>query len=239
MASTLLIRHAQASFGADDYDQLSELGHQQAAFTAEHLAATAGPIARIVCGSLRRQRTTAEQIAARVRNAAGCPSDFAIDPRLDELELDTCIERIAPRIADADGDFRRLLSEAKIASRSYQKVIRRVFTEWQQLEDGTGIESWSAFSARAASVLEEVTRSAGSGETTVVVSSGALIATIVRHVLGVPDSATYGLFEAMQNCSITHLKHSGGRISLSSWNETGFLAAMGALRGVANLVTYR
>jgi len=43
----------------------------------------------------------------------------------------------------------------------------------------------------------------------------------------------------LQNCSITHLKHSGERISLSSFNETGFLAAMAALRGTENLVTYR
>jgi|SRR5215469_370503 len=239
MASTLLIRHAQASFGSDDYDRLSELGCLQANLTAEHLAATAGPIARIVCGRLARQRGTAERIADAARNAADCRPDLMIDPRLDELAVDACIARIAPRLADDTGEFRRALSEAKASSDSYQKVIRRIFVEWQRLEDEPGIESWPAFSARAASALEEITRSSGPGETTVVVSSGALIATIVRHVLGLPDSAAYGLFEAMQNCSITHLKHSGRRISLSSFNETRFLAAMGAMRGVANIVTYR
>ena len=29
MAELYLIRHAQASFGADSYDRLSDLGHQQ------------------------------------------------------------------------------------------------------------------------------------------------------------------------------------------------------------------
>ncbi|MEY8840214.1 histidine phosphatase family protein, partial [Cribrihabitans sp. XS_ASV171] len=29
MAELLVIRHAQASFGADNYDLLSELGHRQ------------------------------------------------------------------------------------------------------------------------------------------------------------------------------------------------------------------
>lgn len=238
MASTLLIRHAQASFGTKDYDRLSELGCLQAAITAEHLAMTAGPIARIVCGRLKRQQATAEQIAARVRNEAGCCPDFMIDPRLDELEMDACIERVAPHIADGDGEFHRLLNETKTSSRSYQKVIRRIFAEWQQLENGAGGESWHAFSARAAAAMLDITQLAGPGETTIVVSSAALIATVVQHVLGLHASATYGLLEAMQNCSITHLKHSAGRVSLLSFNETGFLATMGALRGAANLVTY-
>jgi broad specificity phosphatase PhoE len=30
MGQLYLIRHGQASFGAEDYDNLSELGHQQA-----------------------------------------------------------------------------------------------------------------------------------------------------------------------------------------------------------------
>ena len=102
MASTLLIRHAQASFGAEDYDRLSELGCLQAEFTAEYLAATAGPIVHVICGSHKRQQVTAEHIADKVRNSAGCRPNFAIDSRLDELDIDTCIARIAPQINDAD-----------------------------------------------------------------------------------------------------------------------------------------
>lgn len=239
MASTLLIRHAQASFGTEDYDRLSGLGSQQAALTAKYLAATAGPISRIVCGSLKRQLTTAEPIVDSVRNAANRRPDLIVDRRLDELDVDACIKRLAPHIADTSHEFGRLLSQAKTSSRSYQKVIRRVFTEWQQTEDCSDLESWPEFSARAVSALHDITQAAQHGETAVVVSSGALIATITQHVLGLPDSASYGLFEAMQNCSITHLKHSGARISLSSFNETGFLAAMGHLSGASNLVTYR
>jgi len=239
MASTLLIRHAQASFGTYDYDRLSDLGYIQAAISAEYLAATWGPIARVICGRLKRQAATAEQITARVRNATDDRPDLMVDPRLDELEIDACIERLSPRIPDVNGEFHRLLNEVRTSTRSYQKVMRRVFTEWQQLKTFAGAESWPEFSARAATVLQDITRLAGPGETTVVVTSGALIAAISRHVLGLPDESTYALFEAMHNCSITHLKHSHGRISLSSFNETGFLAAMGAMRGTSNLVTYR
>ena len=35
MATIYLIRHGQASFGSDDYDQLSQLGIRQAEVTGE------------------------------------------------------------------------------------------------------------------------------------------------------------------------------------------------------------
>ena len=39
MAHIHLIRHGQASFGAADYDQLSDLGHRQSVRLGEHLRA--------------------------------------------------------------------------------------------------------------------------------------------------------------------------------------------------------
>ena len=35
MSELILVRHAQASFGEDDYDRLSVLGHQQARWLGE------------------------------------------------------------------------------------------------------------------------------------------------------------------------------------------------------------
>jgi broad specificity phosphatase PhoE len=38
MGTLYLVRHGQASFGADDYDQLSELGRRQSVRLGEYLA---------------------------------------------------------------------------------------------------------------------------------------------------------------------------------------------------------
>ena len=56
MPIVLLVRHGQASFGSDDYDSLSDLGHRQAELTGRRLAAAGlrRPVA--VHGSLRRIR---------------------------------------------------------------------------------------------------------------------------------------------------------------------------------------
>jgi broad specificity phosphatase PhoE len=37
MGTLYLVRHGQASFGADDYDQLSELGRRQSVRLGEYL----------------------------------------------------------------------------------------------------------------------------------------------------------------------------------------------------------
>jgi broad specificity phosphatase PhoE len=239
MASIFLIRHAQASFGTDDYDRLSPLGIQQARIAGEFLGATAGRITRIITGPLQRQRETAATIAAKLREARCAAPEVESDPRLDELRIDEHIARIAPTLADPNGELAADLARAKTSSRAYQKVIRRVFTHWQQLSHDSEPETWPAFAARARGVIRDIAAQSTRGEITVAVSSGALISAITQHVLGLPDSSTYGLFEAMKNCSITHFLHSGERISLSSFNDTTYLAALGASRGATSLITYR
>lgn len=239
MASLFLIRHAQASFGADDYDRLSPLGMEQARVAGGFLSVTPERVTRIITGPLRRQRETAAEIAAKLREARGSAPDIENEPNLDELGIDEHIARIAPSLVDAEGELAADLAHSKTCSRAYQRVIRRVFMRWQELSHECEPETWPSFAARARAVIREITLSGRRGELTIAVSSGALIAAMVQHVLALPDSATYGLFEAMKNCSITHFLHSGERISLSSFNETSYLTAVGGQRGLTGLITYR
>lgn len=239
MASIFLIRHAQASFGTGDYDRLSPLGMVQADITGEFLAAAHAPITRLITGPLRRHRETSTQIAAKLREAGGPVPALETDPRLDELHVDAQIARLAPTLADPSGALAADLAAAKTCSRAYQNVIRRVFPHWQRVSDPSDPDGWPVFLARAREVIHDIAARTGRGETTVAVSSAALIAVITHVVLGLPDRAAYGMFEVMKNGSITHFLHSGGRISLSSFNDTTYLAAPGVRRGGRSLITYR
>ena len=80
MPSLLLIRHGQASFGAEHYDVLSDLGLAQAELAAQAVCARGARPARIVSGSLRRQIETATPIAA----ATGLEPEF--DDRWNEYD---------------------------------------------------------------------------------------------------------------------------------------------------------
>lgn len=77
MALIYLIRHGQASFGADDYDVLSATGHLQGKVVGDELRRRGVTPTQVWSGTLRRQRETAV--------AAGF-SDVAEDARWNEYD---------------------------------------------------------------------------------------------------------------------------------------------------------
>ena len=80
MGQIVVVRHGQASFGADDYDVLSEAGEEQARVVGRTLATLEPDL--VVHGSLVRQRRTAELAAG----AAGWGAPLREDARWNELE---------------------------------------------------------------------------------------------------------------------------------------------------------
>ena len=54
MGVLYLIRHGQASFGTDDYDRLSDLGHEQSRLAGRHLGGQGVHPIRIVHGQIGR-----------------------------------------------------------------------------------------------------------------------------------------------------------------------------------------
>ena len=58
MAELIVVRHGQAAFGQDNYDQLSDLGHIQSQLLGETLAQMNWVPDRVITGTLKRQRDT-------------------------------------------------------------------------------------------------------------------------------------------------------------------------------------
>ena len=59
MTQLVLIRHGQASFGAANYDRLSETGERQARLVGRHLAAAGQHFDVMLAGDLQRARKLA------------------------------------------------------------------------------------------------------------------------------------------------------------------------------------
>jgi len=87
MAELYLVRHAQAAFGTDDYDRLTELGHRQARWLGEYFAERGMGFDRVLTGTLRRHRETLQAIAET------CPGTPAaeVDAGLDESRAETLV----------------------------------------------------------------------------------------------------------------------------------------------------
>ncbi len=63
MGTLYLVRHGQASFGADDYDQLSELGQRQAERLGRYWAERGLRFDAVLTGTLKRHAQTWQGIA--------------------------------------------------------------------------------------------------------------------------------------------------------------------------------
>ena len=62
MGTLYLVRHGQASFGEDDYDQLSELGRKQSVRLGEYFAQKGVAFDALIAGTLNRHKQTLEGI---------------------------------------------------------------------------------------------------------------------------------------------------------------------------------
>ena len=67
MSALYLVRHGQASFGEDDYDRLSEIGHRQSRVLGAALRSRLASVHLVATGSLRRHKETAGGCLAELR----------------------------------------------------------------------------------------------------------------------------------------------------------------------------
>jgi len=103
MAELVLVRHGQASFGADDYDKLSELGWRQSRWLGEYFAERGAAFDCVVLGSLRRHAQTLAGIAEGMGRAL----DGEEDARLNEYDSHTILRaHLGESVLPQGGDRR-------------------------------------------------------------------------------------------------------------------------------------
>jgi broad specificity phosphatase PhoE len=235
MATIYLIRHGQASFGADDYDKLSELGCRQASVAGEYLAQCGISFDAIYSGNLLRQRETAQLASASQPGQL----ELRIDPRFNEIENDEQLKYLVPEVVKSNPAVQELIERGLSSSKDYQKVIKAVFNYWVSPECADSrVQSWQDYSQGVSQALHDVMVEQGSGKTVGIFTSGGTIATIVAQVLELTGEQTYRFYEPIFNCSVTQLFYTGTRVSLSYFNDRSFLQVLGTQRA-ENLISYR
>lgn len=235
MATIYLVRHGQASFGAENYDQLSPLGQRQANATGEYFARIGVQFDRVYSGDLSRQRETCERVVALQAGSV----EHVIDPRFNEIQNDEQIAKLSPVVTKTNPLIRALIEKGLSSSKDYQKVIEAVFNYWVSNDcSGYGIQGWPEYSGRVRDAVQEVMSREGSGKTIGIFTSGGTIATAVAQVLGLGGEQTYKFYEPLFNCSVTQLFYSGENVSLSYFNDRSFLQTIGQEKG-ENFISYR
>ena len=161
MGVVLLVRHGQASFGADDYDVLSETGWEQGRLLGRDLAARGVVPTAVVRGDMRRHRETAEAVL----EGGGWDLDVVRDDGWDEFD------HLAVVAAHPDPP------EGELDRRGFQAFFEQATARWTGGgHDAEYPEPYAAFLARVRAALGRAADQAGPGGTVLVVTSGGPIA---------------------------------------------------------------
>lgn len=230
MGAIYLIRHGQASFGAADYDQLSDTGLEQGRVLGASLHARVPAHDLVVCGGMRRHRETAEQCLRAMQREP----HWEEDPGWAEYDHEAILNAYRPGWADKEA-MKADLALLENPRRAFQEIFERAIARWVGGEHEADYpESWTAFRARVEGALTRLRQRLGKSQTALVFTSGGPITAVVQHLMQLPDDRAFRLNWTLANCGITKLIYSDRGVYLSSLNEHSCFEGANA-----RLITYR
>ncbi len=221
MGTLFLVRHGQASFGAADYDQLSELGHRQCVRLGEHLRLRGLRFDRALTGTLRRHA----QSLAGIAEGLGQGVEARTWPGLDEYDSHAIVRAVHPEPVPAP-DTPELV-------RHHFRLLRSGLQAWMAgRAQPEGMPSHADFVAGVAGALDHV-REDCEGDV-LIVSSGGPISAAVGLVLGLSADAVIELNLRIRNSALTEFHFTPKRHALVSFNSVAHLEQPGH----ADWITY-
>lgn len=225
MSVLTLVRHGQASLFADNYDELSALGREQARLLGEFWVRRLIDFDEVYCGPRARQRQTAEIVGSACTQAGRSWPEPVELAELDEYDLGSLLHTLAPDLARQDAAFAELVENYRRdesgpdRERSFRKVFEALTLHWVTTPDSVaGVEGFPAFRDRVERGLRRVMGKPGSGRRVAVFTSGGVIGTSVRLALGAPDRMALEVNWRVRNCSLTEFVFTAGRFTLDSFN---------------------
>jgi broad specificity phosphatase PhoE len=225
-----LVRHAQAAFGTDDYDRLTEIGHTQARLLGRFFAVRRVHCDAIYTGTLRRHVETVRGILDG-GPAIGDGSALESIPALDEYNPEALI---ASLMGDCFAPAPIAKREEPELAREHFRRLRDALLAWTEGRiQPAGMPDWRTFQAAAVEALIEARRRHSDGNV-LIVSSGGPIAAIVAAALESPPQIAVELNLRIRNSAVTEFTMSARRHQLLSFNALPHLEAQSA----AALMTY-
>jgi broad specificity phosphatase PhoE len=213
MGTLYLVRHAQASFGAANYDQLSDLGHQQAVRLGDYVNSKGLQFDGVLTGTLHRHAQT----YAGICQGAGMTMPAVEWKGLNEYDSEAIIKS-----AHAEPVNLKLGIERNPENyRHYFRLLKTGLSAWMNgSTQPEGMPSYAEFVQGVTSALDHVREqfTANEHSKVLIVSSGGPISTAVGQVLGTSPEATIELNLRIRNTSITEFAFTPKRHMLVSYN---------------------
>lgn len=206
MGTLYLVRHGQASLGADDYDQLSPLGQRQSHQLGRYWAVRGLRFDAVITGSLRRHAQT----WAGVAEGAGLDNVPLVWSGLNEYDSEAVIRTVHPHPLPKP--------DSPEGYRQHFRLLRDGLALWMAgTASPQGMPSYTDFVRGVTTALDHV-RAQHAGQRVLIVSSGGPIATAVGHVLGLSPEGSIALNMRLRNSALTEFEFNPKRHTLLSFN---------------------
>ncbi|KPA21781.1 bifunctional RNase H/acid phosphatase [Shimia sp. SK013] len=207
-----LVRHAQASFGAADYDNLSELGHRQSAALGVALKQQGVTPDAVFIGAQKRHRQTWEGIESALQTGI----TPVVLPGWNEFDFGGLLKA---RYAERDDAPADLNSDRK----THFRILRDTVLEWQSDEISNPPETFAAFTQRVREARAII--AASGAKAPIAVSSGGAIGRTVADVMEAPAEQMILLQLQVKNCAVARFVLAKGQTWLNGFNETPHIDA--------------
>lgn len=214
MSELHLVRHAQASFGSANYDQLSDLGHQQSRFLGEYFKRRKMTFDRLVVGDMHRHHQTMEGICAGL---AIDGTDRLVLPGLNEYNFVELTEAYGKTKGDTPL-FQKVMQDPG-DKKNFYRLLRQILTAWTADSIPDVAETWVQFKTRVKEAQDEIKSLADEGNTILAIGSGGSISAFVGMVLEIPDENVFDLNLQYKNTAISHFFFNQKKMNLTSFNN--------------------
>lgn len=239
MGRLFLVRHAQASFLSQNYDQLSTLGEKQASLLGEYWARRNIVFDRVCTGPALRHQHTAQLVSEAYRKAGRNFPSPTIAAEFDEFPGEAVLSESLPQLLASNPKIRELHSVLESAGddvtkrANFQRLFEAVISMWVSREiTPPTAESWRQFCARVNRGLSAFLVKSSKGEIATIFTSGGPISVAVQRALHLSAQDTLRVAWVSRNCSYSEFLFSGKRFMVSSFNTFSHLDD-------ESLITYR
>ncbi|RZG72798.1 histidine phosphatase family protein [Acinetobacter sp. WCHAc060025] len=223
MTTIYLVRHGQASFGAESYDKLSPNGELQAKILGQYFDKILKEEPYVIAGSMQRHQQTANFALAECFPEAKIVTDSAWN----EFNHQQVFAQYDPRFNEP-----HLLKQEVAKESSPRAYLAKIFEG--AIERWTGgefhheyDEAWPDFKNRVETALQNLCDELAKNKPryAVVFTSGGVISVVAGKLLELSPNKTFALNWAIANTSLTTLRLVGNEPQLLSLNEHHFIKA--------------
>ena len=217
MARLYLVRHAQASFGAENYDKLSELGLKQSTYIPGHFSDDPTVSRALYRGDMLRHKETADYSFTGMTPI--------IHPGLNEFDHMNVLTVYQPDINNKE-KMMEIVMNQKDPKQFIEDEFRNAILRWMNEEGTTSYnETFRDFKARITAAIQEVISTARKEKQkeVIAVTSGGVISLYMTILMDMPQERMIEMNQHIANTSVTSLLFNDKKTTLSYYNNFSHL----------------